>query len=345
MSDWGAKTEADVFVIGGGPAGLAAALAARHAGMRVIVADGSEPPIDKACGEGLMPDSRTAAAALGIKIPTNAGHEFRGIRFVGAGRSVSGDFPEGRGLGVRRTKLHALMIEAAEEAGIEMRWKTPVSGLSDINARWIIGADGAGSRVRRWVGLEEPVRNSMRFAYRRHFAIQPWSEFVEVWWAHQCQIYVTPIADHEVCLALIAREPAVRLDQALERHFPALHDRLSGAESASRERGAITASMKLRRVAHGNVALIGDASGSVDAITGEGLCLAFRQAHLLARALAAGNLELYNREHPRIALRPHLMARLMLLLDRGEFVRSTGLKALSAVPSLFQKLLEVHVGA
>ena len=45
----------DVFVIGGGPAGLAAAIAARGRGFRVLVADGAQPPIDKACGEGLLP--------------------------------------------------------------------------------------------------------------------------------------------------------------------------------------------------------------------------------------------------------------------------------------------------
>ncbi|MGB8062426.1 MAG: FAD-binding protein, partial [Candidatus Sulfotelmatobacter sp.] len=49
-------TSTDVFVIGGGPAGLAAAIAARKCGLRVIVADAAQPPIDKACGEGLMPD-------------------------------------------------------------------------------------------------------------------------------------------------------------------------------------------------------------------------------------------------------------------------------------------------
>lgn len=50
-------TEIDVFVVGGGPAGLAAAIAARLKGFTVAVADGAHPPIDKACGEGLMPDS------------------------------------------------------------------------------------------------------------------------------------------------------------------------------------------------------------------------------------------------------------------------------------------------
>ena len=58
--------DADVFVLGGGPAGLAAAIAMRRTGLRVILADAARPPIDKACGEGLMPDSLAAARELGI---------------------------------------------------------------------------------------------------------------------------------------------------------------------------------------------------------------------------------------------------------------------------------------
>jgi len=58
--------ETDVFVIGGGPAGLAAAIAARRAGFDVVVADRSQPPIDKACGEGLMPDGLSALQRLGV---------------------------------------------------------------------------------------------------------------------------------------------------------------------------------------------------------------------------------------------------------------------------------------
>ena len=54
----------DVFVIGGGPAGLAAAIAARRRGLDVTVADCSVPPIDKACGEGIMPDGLAATKMI-----------------------------------------------------------------------------------------------------------------------------------------------------------------------------------------------------------------------------------------------------------------------------------------
>src|SRR6185437_6007776 len=122
----------DVFVIGGGPAGLAAAIAARREGMRVVVADGENPPIDKPCGEGLMPDSLTAAARLGLEIYESDGYPFCGIRFQTAHHSVEADFSHGYGIGVRRTLLHSALIRAAEKAGVEMRWGSPVSLKENI---------------------------------------------------------------------------------------------------------------------------------------------------------------------------------------------------------------------
>jgi flavin-dependent dehydrogenase len=337
--------DADVFVIGGGPAGLATALAARRQGLSVIVADGRCPPLDKACGEGLMPDTRMDAAALGIDLPDSAGMEFRGIRFVGERCSVQGDFPGRFGLGLRRVVLHERMIEAAERAGVELRWQTPVGSPDDVRARWVIGADGTGSRVRQWSGLEDSVSHTRRFAFRQHFAIAPWTSRVEVYWGLGCQIYITPTSSREVCVALVSRDSQLRLGHALNLHFPALAERLRGAGPTSTERGAVTATRRLRRVAKNNIALVGDASGSVDAITGEGIGLSFRQAELLAQALADGSLARYDARHAALSLRPRWMAKLMLTMDRGRVIREGALGALSSVPSVFEKLLAVHVGA
>ena len=77
----------DVFVVGGGPAGLAAAIAARRRGLDVLVADCSAPPLDKACGEGIMPDGLAAARSLGLDLEA-AGYPFRGICFSGGARAV-----------------------------------------------------------------------------------------------------------------------------------------------------------------------------------------------------------------------------------------------------------------
>ncbi len=333
----------DVFIVGGGPAGLAAAIASARRGMRVMVADGNRPPIDKACGEGLMPDSRRAAARLGIEFPDSLGFEFRGIRFHDRVHSVESNFPEGCGLGVRRIALHRLLMESAEAAGVEMRWGSSINQLDKIQARWIVGADGASSQVRTWAGLDAARWNSRRVAYRVHMAVAPWTRFMEVHWGPACQMYVTPISEREVCVAVISQIPQLRVREAMNQFFPALRERLGDAEITSRERGAMTATMRLRAVTRGNVALIGDASGSVDAITGEGNCLAFRQAERLADALCAGDLSRYAKAHPRLAMRHHLMARAMLLMGRAATARHMAMSAMSREPRIFRTLLGLHV--
>lgn len=118
-----------VFVIGGGPAGLAVAIAAAGKGFSVTVADGAEPPIDKACGEGMMPATLAVLRELGVELPAGAGCRLRGIRFVEKDIEIAAEFPEGPGIGIRRTFLHSLLIQKAEECGAELLWKTPVVGI------------------------------------------------------------------------------------------------------------------------------------------------------------------------------------------------------------------------
>jgi flavin-dependent dehydrogenase len=342
----------DVFVIGGGPAGLATALAARRRGFRVAVADHSMPVLDKACGEGIMPDGLAAAAALGLDLESVGGYRFRGIGFREGQLSVHADFPGGNGLGLRRTILHRLMVDRAAEAGVNLLWGARISGISPagvhtnghlVRARWIVGADGGHSTVRRWAGLDACDHDSRRFGYRRHYRVAPWSQFMEIHWGDGFQLYLTPTAHDELCVVLISRDQHLRLDDALP-HFPEVMRRLEGAPLATTERGAITATRRLKRVYAGNVALVGDASGSVDAVTGEGLCLLFQHANALAGALAAGDLSRYAAEHRRIGRRPEFMANLMLLLDRQRGLRQRVLRAMSSQPQLFSRMLAHHVG-
>ena len=344
----------DVFVIGGGPAGLAAAIAARHRGFRVVVADGVKPPIDKACGEVLMPDAITALDRLGVAIPAAEGCPVRGVRFLGSGMAAEADFPFGRcGLSIRRTSLHRIMTERAARLGVDLHWQSVVTGISSegvqlgdrmIRTRWIVGADGANSRLRRWANLEVQSRTDLRYAFRQHYRVAPWTDRLEIYWGKHGQGYATPVNGEEVCVAVASRNPGLRLEGSLPA-FPELNAHLRGAETASSERGSLSANRKLKRVWRGNVALIGDASGTVDAITGEGLGLAFSQAVALADCLGSGNLSAYQAEHHRLALRPLLMARLMLTLDGRPGFQQRTLQVFRERPEVFRRLLALHVGA
>ena len=342
----------DLFVIGGGPAGLAAAIAARRRGIDVTLADCSVPPIDKACGEGIMPDGLAAAHSLGLDLSGAGGHCFEGIRFVHGETSVEARFPNGQGLGLRRTGLHNLMVDHAIEAGVKLYWGVRITGISPegvnaddrlVRARWIAGADGGHSPVRRWAGLDACHRDSHRFGFRRHYRVAPWSEFMEVHWGDSCQLYITPVSSEEICVVLITRDQHQRLADALPQ-FPRVARQLAQGSPTNLQRGGVTASRRLKSVCRGNVALVGDASGSVDAITGEGLCLLFQQSVALAAALEKGDLAGYQADHRRIGRRPEFMGDMMLLLDHRRRLRSRMLRALSRQPGLFAKLLAMHTG-
>lgn len=334
----------DVLIIGGGPAGLAAAIAARQKGLSVTVMDAAKPPIDKACGEGLMPDGVEALKKLGVQIAPQHFAPFLGIRFIDGRNTARATFPGMYGMGVRRTTLHDLLVKRAAEAGVALRWNTPVRALDTTAARWIIGADGMNSRVRRWAGFDECPARLRRFGFRRHFPVAPWSDTVDVHWGRQCQVYVTPVGGDAVCVAVISRHRHLRLNEALA-NFPSLVERLNGFLPTTPERGSITECRRLRKVYRGNVALIGDASGSVDAITGEGLALSFKQALALGDALAAGDLRLYNAAHQRIARMPAWMANLMLLIDQRPRLRHRVIRMLASESGVFSKLLAIHIGA
>jgi menaquinone-9 beta-reductase len=353
-----APQHTDAFIVGGGPAGLAAAIALRMRGIAVTLADPARPPIDKTCGEGLMPDTLEALTRLGVQLPAEHSYAFRGIRFLGDGASVDASFPHGQGLGIRRTHLHQALIDRAEQLGATLLWGTTVKGLSvdrvllgnhdggecEMQCRWMIGADGENSRVRRWAALDKPRSASKRYGFRRHFAVEPWTDCVEIYWGPGCQLYVTPIAAREMCVVLMSRDPHLRLEH-VQHLFPELFDKLENAEPTTSERGAVSATRRLVDVSRGNVFLVGDASGSVDAITGEGLRLGFAQALALAKALEQGSTQSYSAAHRRLARRPAFMARLMLLLDHSPWLRERALHAFAADPTIFARQLAMHVGA
>jgi menaquinone-9 beta-reductase len=347
----------DLVVVGGGPVGLAAAIAARQRGLEVLVTDKAQPPIDKPCGEGVMPEGVSALRALGVHVDTinrNA-LPFYGIRFIDAGLSAEAYFPEvvGHGLGIRRPVLHQMLALRAEEVGVVTRWGEPITGVSsagvriagrNVPCRWIVGADGRESRVRRWAGFRLPSNARRRIGLRQHFLARPWTDFVEVHWHDLGQAVVTPIASNEVCISVFANAPCRPMAELIGL-FPELCRRLRGAHATSSVRGAVSGSSDVRYVVRDRVALVGDASGSVDALTGEGLSLGFRQALTLAEAVEQQDLAQYQIVHRHITRVPRRMANLMLCVGARAGLRRRVLHALNSQSQMFGFMLGVHTAA
>ena len=349
-----------VDVVGAGPAGLATAIALRREGCDVAVFDRRRPPLDKACGEGLMPEALDHLAALGVDLG-GLGRPFAGIRYLQSDAQVEGRFPNRPGLGIRRTALHDALLARAQEMGVELHWRRPATlhrdgerFVLDVDGArrapgWIVAADGMRSALRERAGLTRADREHRpRFGLRRHFRTPPWTDCVEVYWSELGEAYVTPVADDEVGVALLWRPDRERSRgeapfDFLLRGFPRLADRLRGAPPASHARG-LGPLRQLAAAPHTkNLLLVGDASGYLDAITGEGMCRAFAHARFAARALAAGRPRDYARAHRRHDRLPNAMTWLALLMSRRPALRRRVLRVLANKPLLFERILAVHL--
>jgi menaquinone-9 beta-reductase len=342
---------ADVLVIGAGPAGIATAIAASLKGLHVTVLDYRKPPIEKSCGEGLLPNAVSNLQSLGIDLNLGAGFPFRGIRFSDEQFSASARINKGTGFGVRRAELHRLLVERACQLGVSFHWGAGVTGFDGRGAqadgtyfpcKWMVGADGQNSVVGKWANLSSRRPRLARFGFSRHYFVVPWTDQVEVHWGPGCQIFVTPTGSDEVCVALLSHDPHLRIDRALA-HFPEVAERLKGSRPLTAELGGVTALGRARGVVSGHVALVGDASFTVDGIAGQGLSLAFQHAILLAEAFARGDLDSYEVAHREISREPWRMTRLLLLMDQSAWLRRKVLRLFAGNPGLFKKIMSAHM--
>jgi flavin-dependent dehydrogenase len=336
--------DVDVLVVGGGPVGLAASIEAVGAGFSCAVLDPRSAPVDKACGEGLMPPARAALHRLGVS-PT--GVEFRGIRYLDGSRQVDALFRAGPGLGVRRPVLSAALAARAEAVGVR---REPVSvrsveqdadgvrAVSDgggLRARWLLAADGLHSPVRRALGLERRVRAGPRYGLRRHYRVGPWTDLVEVHWADGAEAYLTPVAPDVVGVAVLCAGGAP-FESWLAR-FPALVERLADPVTPVRGAGPLRVAAS-RRVA-GRVLLVGDAAGYVDALTGEGIAVGLKEARAAVAALAAGRPEQYEAAWRAVTRRYRLMTGGLLWAAGRPLLHRTIVPAAAALPPVFRGIV------
>lgn len=327
----------DLLVAGGGPAGLATALYAAQAGLRVTVVERRPGAIDKACGEGLMPHTVRQLEKLGVPLH---GKPFRGISYLDDRRRIEAPFRSGTGLGVRRTALHTALREAVTAAGVPVV-RGDIGTVSqdadavycgEFRARYLAAADGLHSPIRRSLGLSRPSRGPRRWGVRRHFHTAPWSDTVEVYWGAGAEAYVTPVADDCVGVAILTSRQG-SFDHHLAE-FPALRDRVRHL-GHDRDRAAGPLQQRVSARSRGRVMLVGDAAGYVDALTGEGLGIAFGGAEILVNCVAADRPGDYDRQWRQMSRRYRMLTAGLLHASQIPPVRAAIVPAAVALPSVF----------
>lgn len=347
----------DVGVVGGGPVGLATAIACAQRGLSTLLVERQPPGPDKACGEGLMPAGLSALERLSARQHLDPAWcaPFSGIRYVQEdGAAAEGKFTHGAGLGIRRLALTAALERAAEAAGVRTLRGTARDMIQDgagvtfrvedqaLRVRLLAAADGLHSPVRHALGLQGPPPRARRMGLRRHYRRLDPGPWVEVHWGPGAECYLTPCGPDRLGVAFLfegSAEGKPDFDTLLAR-FPRVAARLHGAVPDSEVRGAGPLHARPKAVVQGRVALLGDAAGYVDAITGEGLSLGFACAEAFAEVAAAGGeLSAYARVHARLFAGYARSAGALLWLSRHRVLRRGAVRVLGSVPGLFDLAL------
>jgi flavin-dependent dehydrogenase len=328
----------DILVVGGGPAGLATALYAARAGLEAVVVEHRPGTLDKACGEGMMPHTLAHLDRLDVVAP---GQELRGISYHAGAQRVEATFQGGGvGRGVRRTTLHAAMSDAARAAGVKFVLGTVGDISQDANcvragqfqARYLVAADGLHSPIRRDLGLLQPTTGPRRWGIRRHVQMAPWTDKVEVHWSPEAEAYVTPVADDCVGIAILS---AGRGNfESKFAAFEELRQRVAGYDVGP-DRAAGPLRQQVRNRVAGRVLLVGDAAGYVDALTGEGMGLAFNGAEALVDCVARDRVDEYDHQWRRLTRRYRLLTEALVRSSAHPSVRSALVPAAAVLPKAF----------
>ena len=365
--------DADIAVIGAGPAGAAAALFAARRGFRVIVVDKQDFPRDKPCGEGLMPGGRPALRELGLEDAVVAGGApaLDGIQFGLAGdQPVAVPFPEHdgdqAGLGIRRLTFDAQLADAlAHHPQIQFRPQTEardvrsdgdgmatvITAAGELRTRFVAVADGMRSTLRHRLGWTVGPRPPHRYGIVAHWVMDaPVDPWVRITFDRGLEVYEGAVAGNQRMVALLCyqdrmREFGGRLESRYREIAQAIRPGLRDADLVGSVSAVGPFWYSASTVADRGIFLVGDAAGFTDPITAEGIAAGLRQARAFAAALTSPDPEsAYRQAHRRITKDPRRVAALFLRLSRTPALVARAIHNHGRSPQTLTKLLGIGFG-
>jgi flavin-dependent dehydrogenase len=324
------ELDADVIVVGGGPAGSVSAWLLAERGHRVLLLDKARFPRHKACSEYVNPAGARLLGELGLAgdLQTLGAHRMEAMLIhAPGGRRFLADFgiaeAGSAAIGLSRYRLDSLLLGRAREAGVEVREGAHVRDVlvadgsvrgvectidgvrMTLKARLTIGADGRHGVVSRALGLDVPLRWPRRTGLVAHYrgvtGLGSWGE-MHVAPRRQGYTGLAPLEEGLTNVAFVTDSSTVAgRAGSLEAFFeeglsgiPAVASRLARADRVGGIRGIGPMAHRARRVVGDGFMLVGDAANFLDPFTGEGVYEALRGATLLApvadAALRAGDL-------------------------------------------------------
>jgi menaquinone-9 beta-reductase len=304
-------------VVGGGPAGAAAAIRGAAAGLSVVVCDKASFPRDKTCGDGLTTTALRLLERLGLDPATVDGWEPVGevVLHSPSGRVVELPLPaDGLYAAVApRSTLDAALLAVAAARGVEIRQGAALEAIEPVatgieatvgdetlTVGYVIAADGMYSTVRRLSGVDGPHLGEWH-AFRQYFTgvadRRLWVFFEPDLLPGYAWIF--PVAGGRANVGFgLPRRPGMSVRpmagqwrDLLER--PALREVLGDAAPEGHHRAwPIPADLGRAPLSSGRVLFTGDAAGATDPMTGEGIAQALLTGILAVEAIAAGKGDL-----------------------------------------------------
>ncbi|MFT4842185.1 MAG: flavin-dependent dehydrogenase [Planctomycetota bacterium] len=315
----------DVLILGAGPAGSALARQLASTGCAVVIADKKDFPREKPCGEFLSPQCQPLLENLGLhSLLTDLGsHLVTGMRIHGGAATAAGSFRKlpstsapATGFAIRREVFDHALLNAAEQQGAKVllrhefktllrdhdgrvtgaTLRTPDGALVTCRATWVVGADGVHSRVARELNVQRQIEWLQQFALVTHFDGVPPMDTAEVHLLRGGFFAATTVDDSRFSLNLVLPKQALKergersWDEFAASHLtvaPHLQERLRDATRTKSWRGIGPFAYRTTTATVPGAALVGDAAGYVDPMTGEGIYFALFGANALGTAIRA----------------------------------------------------------